>query len=557
MEDHLAGTGTIDRSSLAETPSSSINLRRHYLLALAVAAAVYFASVAPGVLWQDSGMAQVRVLRGDYVGNLGLALAHPLFYMVAHVFQFLPFHDSALKTNLVSATASAFAVANLYLLLLLMFADLPHRRLSAAIGALTLGLAHTFWQHAALAETYNLSAMILSTELLLLYRFSQTFECKWYLGAWFLNGVECSNHMLATLTLAAIGIWSVVLIWRGRLRWYWLAAGIGLWIVGNLPYEFLILKTYLAGMPLAQVIHSALFGNYQQEVLNTTITPRLIVMAIGVVGLNFPTPNILLIPLGMLRGFRIAAKPFVLLLGLATFFHLLFALRYNIVDQYTFFILPILFLSIWLAMGAGWLLAAVRTAAVPRLLLVFALLPPVVYAPLPAAVERLQLPVPGLGSRIPYRDEARYFLWPWKTGYDNPARLALDVFEMAEPNAVVVPDSTSRHPFVYYQRFEGLRPDIEVTTDPCLQEPGPQRAGRMAQLLKDRPVYVVRPQPSYCPGYILDHFDLIPAEPIHRVLPSTQPPPATNPATGQKDLTLSDLSPMMTRLHALRTGTNE
>ena len=39
---------------------------------------------------------------------------------------------------------------------------------AAILGVLSLGLCHTFWQHASIAETYTLWCLLFSMELLLL-----------------------------------------------------------------------------------------------------------------------------------------------------------------------------------------------------------------------------------------------------------------------------------------------------------------------------------------------------------------------------------------------------
>ena len=91
-----------------------------YLLGLAAVLVLYGITVAPGPLWQDSGMAQVRVLRHDLYGSLGLALSHPLYYVLAIAFQVLPFAESAFKTNLVSAVFGAVTVANVLLIVRLL-----------------------------------------------------------------------------------------------------------------------------------------------------------------------------------------------------------------------------------------------------------------------------------------------------------------------------------------------------------------------------------------------------------------------------------------------------
>jgi isoprenylcysteine carboxyl methyltransferase (ICMT) family protein YpbQ len=90
---------------------------REYGWVLLAAAVLYVITVAPGPLWQDSGLIQIRVLLRDLHGHFGLALSHPLYYCIAIAFQGLPLAESAYKTNLVSAVFGAVTVANLFLLL--------------------------------------------------------------------------------------------------------------------------------------------------------------------------------------------------------------------------------------------------------------------------------------------------------------------------------------------------------------------------------------------------------------------------------------------------------
>src|SRR5690606_22100393 len=131
---------------------------------------LYLVSLAPGPVWQDNGLVQNRVLRRDLFGHMGLALSHPLYYLAAFALQYVPIADSAWRTNLVSAVFAALAVANILLLLRL----LTGRVAPAIVGTLSVALAHTFWQHAALPETYSRSAALLTAELLCLARYSAT-----------------------------------------------------------------------------------------------------------------------------------------------------------------------------------------------------------------------------------------------------------------------------------------------------------------------------------------------------------------------------------------------
>jgi hypothetical protein len=490
------------------------SLKFEYTMVLLMAGIIYGISVAPGALWQDNGMAQVRVLEHDYVGKLGLALAHPLFYLLARAFQFLPFQESAFKTNLVAAACGALTVANLYLLLNWLLAANPKRRLAAVIGTLGLMLAHTFWQHSALAEVYTVSTFILTCELLALVRYVNTPRPAWWLAVCFLNGLECSNHVLALITLAAFGIWSLFLIYGKKLPIYWIIPGLLLWIVGCLPYEYLGFQAWQAGTPLSSVIRSMLFGDFQSQVLNLRLSFGLLVTAGGVIGLNFATPNILLIPAGLLTGRKNIEFSLFNFFLLATIFHLIFAMRYPVRDQYTFFIIPVLFLAVWLAIGAAWALDR-RPSKLGVILILFALIPPLIYALIPGFINRYN---PKFAwPPIPYRDAATFFFHPWKTGYHGGDQLVREVFDQAKPNAVILADSTASRPFIYYQIAKAQRTDLSIVDNLYPNLPPPKKIKQLASDLKTRQVWIVRPYPDYCPPWLLDHFQIIHQKPIYLV----------------------------------------
>ena len=86
-------------------------------MVLGAAAGLYILTCAPTILWQDSGLFVYRIWHNDLEGNLGLALAHPLYIMLGIAVKRLPFADLAYKVNLMSAIFGAITVANLFLLL--------------------------------------------------------------------------------------------------------------------------------------------------------------------------------------------------------------------------------------------------------------------------------------------------------------------------------------------------------------------------------------------------------------------------------------------------------
>ena len=180
-------------------------------------------------------MIKNRVRHNDIEGRLGLALSHPLFYILAIGAKYVPVGEFAYKVNLVSAIAAAVAVANVFLLLRLWLG----KNLPAVVAAVTFALSHTFWRHASIAETYTLYTALLSAELIMLLRYVQTRRVGWLYWLGLLNGLAIADHMLASIPLLCYVVFFIVLLVKKHLRFRHLAIIILLWIAGALPYEYL------------------------------------------------------------------------------------------------------------------------------------------------------------------------------------------------------------------------------------------------------------------------------------------------------------------------------
>jgi len=70
---------------------------QHYFVVLCGTLALYIVSCAPGALWQDSGLIQYRIWHNDIEGFLGLAISHPLFYILAIGVKYIPLGEFAIK----------------------------------------------------------------------------------------------------------------------------------------------------------------------------------------------------------------------------------------------------------------------------------------------------------------------------------------------------------------------------------------------------------------------------------------------------------------------------
>lgn len=481
---------------------------RVYGVVFAAALALYLLSVAPGPLWQDSGLAQLRVLRGDFHGELGLALSHPLYYLLATAFQWLPLAESALKTNLVSVVFGAVTIANVFLLVRLATGG----TIGASVAALTLAVAHTFWQHCALAEVYTVTTALMTLELLCLFQYARTGRARWWIALYFANGLGVSNHMVAVLSLACYGAATIWLVSQRRVHVAVAVRCALAWTLGAAPYLGLIVGEIIGGAGLGATIHSALFGKaYASAVTNLIPDARMLTNSVLYLGLNFPTPAALLVLPGLLamRSWR-PRLPAVVLTALFAI-HLVWAVRYDVPDQYTFFIPAVVLLAVLIGFGAGRFLQS-RSRRWKAAVVAAALLPPAVYVPLPALARKAGLRL-DTGRPVPYRDTYDYFLRPWKTGYDGAARFAREVHDTLPSGSVVVvaADATTARPLHYFQLTGRWTRNVRLL--PSAREPRPTTMVTPADVRRELEaghVYVVSPVRGYCPQWLLDGYELVP-----------------------------------------------
>jgi hypothetical protein len=443
------------------------NLKVSYITVLLAAVALYAATCAPGSLWQDSGVYQYRIWQNDIEGELGLALSHPLYHIIGIVVKYIPIGEFGYRINLISAVSGAFAVANLFLLLRLWL----KKNFPAILAAITLALSHTFWRHAVIAEDYTMYTALLLTELLMLLQYVKTKRVVFLYLLGLVNGLAIATHMFASIAFVCYLVFLVVLLAQKEIRLRDFGVIVGLWIIAAAPYEYLIINKYIQTGDLAATATSALFGNkWQSDVINTGLSARLIKENVILLGYNFPTPNVIFFFAGLYglkklsprRGFKN-----ILLSLLALFF--IFAFRYTVPDRYTFFIPFYCLACILIGVGFHLLIRPAGHKILAYLVLIFALLPIPVYIIAPATAQKMQFKLPTRGD-IPYRNDYRWFLRPWKTGYMGAEKFAEEVFKKLEPSAVVYADNTMVYPLLYAQQVKGKRADIRIISQSASSE---------------------------------------------------------------------------------------
>lgn len=472
---------------------------------LGIFAVIYGISCAPGLLWQDSGLIQCRVLHHDIRGFFGLALAHPMYYWVAFAVKALPVGDPLYRINLISALAGAITVANVFLVVRLWLGQYA----PAILAAVSLGVSHTFWRHACIAETYTLWTMCFTLELVLLCLHIKTRRSRFLYGLAGINGLAISVHMLGCLSGICYLVYALVSVGKRRLSIREITLMTVIWGIGVVPYAVLVVQELVRSQDLSGTLTSAMFGDrWQDEVLNMSLSWRATKENILYVILNYPTVNLCLFFAGLAALIRRKTSDYmlVMLAVLASLF-LVFAWRYTVADRYAFFIPVYCVMALFMGKGLQSISSRGKSWLVP-LALAFCLCPAVVYAVTPRTLRAYGYSL-GTRENIPYRDDLDYFLQPWKTGYDGSSRFAEEVLASLDRHAILYADHTTVAPLVLYQELHTFRPDVHVvsavigtTGAPLFTEES------LENLLLERPVYVVSDRIGDYPSFLREGYSL-------------------------------------------------
>ncbi|HOF18024.1 MAG TPA: DUF2723 domain-containing protein [Phycisphaerae bacterium] len=455
-----------------------------------------------GVSWQDGGWYQLRVLEGDYrgtgsyAGDWGLAVAHPLYIVAARAFAAIPLGTLAGRVNFFSGLGMAVALANLAAIV----TRLTARRWIGVSTAAMLSVAHTVWWLSTVAEVYTWSAVALTVELLLLV--SLLLQPRWavLIGLAFTVGVHWSIHNVALLAIPVYGVTALVLAFRRRLPAWSLGVAAIAFFLGAGLYVFMIVRLAVETGDPGEAIRSALVGRFAAAVTNVSLSAKTLKVNAALASLNFASFLLPLAVCGWISLRRVTGRAISAALGAITLIEVVFVARYNVADQFTF-LLPSL---VMIALAAGVGLKTLAGHSRRRTVLAMAaagfsiVLPPIVYATGPAILRAAGVQV-HRGRTLPFRDEVRYWMVPWKHDEDSAERFTRAALAEASPRGVIVTDGVPFHALLFTQKSESLVPGVTVTSrfgplhvyDEPLSEFQLQTAGRK--------VYLVSPGESYAP----------------------------------------------------------
>lgn len=472
-------------------PAPAGNTARTWCFCVLIFSLLYAVTCQRGVSWQDSGMFQWRVVIADCVGERGIALAHPLYVDAAQILKAIPIGSLAGRLNFFSGLGMAIALANLAALLSL----LTGRRWIGLLTAAMLSVAHTVWWLSTLAEVYTWSVAGLTAELWLI-------ACLVRRPSWwpltrlaFVSGLGLSLHNFALLPLPVYLILVIVLIVRRRLSAWSMVPGIAAWLAGaGLYLELVIRYAALTGDTYATV-QSALFGRYAAQVLNASSLSQNFKANMALSALNFISMLGPLAIVGWLRMARRLGRTMAVVLGSVTVIELLFFIRYPVPDQFTFILPTLVMVGLSAGIGLSVLADASRRVRTTVILLCIASLvvSPAIYAAGPALLRAADVSV-RRGRKLPYRDEMRYWLVPWKQNEDSAQRFAVSALAQGSPDSFIQADSTSVYPLLVVQSTNPKFADVRVSEFQQLLPSYQDDPQGFRRALGDRSFYVVSPK---------------------------------------------------------------
>lgn len=507
-----------------------------WLAAGAAAFVLYRVTLAPGVLWGDSGEAQLRVLMGGWTVGGQIVRSHVLYFAAARALRWLFTPDAALAANLTSALAGAVTVANAAWLLRTLCA----RRTAALVGVTCLALSHTFWQLSTSAEVVTTTTALLTAEWIGAVRLAQTGKRRWIAWIGLCNGLGLSNHNFAMLMWPVYALIAVRFHGSWSPRWKTVLAALPAFLLGAAPVLALCVSHWLESGSARETFRSFLTGQYAGRIAPLGEMPKLILRAGAVTVLNFPTPLLLMCVPGVINIARGALRtpreisasvrdprmstrhpavdPLILSAGLI---YLAFGATYGVADQHTFLVPGFVVVSIVLALGVENILSRRNETAFQWALVLLALLSPAVYAVAPSIARRVDIAARVLSQRdVSFRDPFAWFLQPWRCGYDGAERFAVAALSDLPEGAWLAADSTLAPPINYVQAARSFRRDVRllstVDRQPWLE--AVDESSRIDELIDGGLFFSATSEPRYLPRRIRgDAFRLEPFGAVFRV----------------------------------------
>lgn len=426
---------------------------------LALIMVLYFATLAPTVLWGDDASLQRSAFNGTLPHDGG---GHWLWYAMARLIVKLPIGEVAYKVNMLSALAGFATIIGLYW----AAKSIDLSRTASVLTAGSMAVAHTFWMHSVRAEVYTIFTALMVFEITMLLRWMK--KDIWPLFvALAIFGLILLSHQMAMLLLPTIGysIW----LNRGRLSRRNAILAIGFFFVGLIPALFIIQQQINSfSMTQSLIIYFTHSGaDFSHSLFDFSISklPRDTVLWLGFLMLQFPSPAILL----GLFGFASFREKFHddrwKIVAVLYFTCVIFAFSYRVNDQFVFYLPSYIAFSLFVGLGwdnlsnkKSWLKQTYIARIVVGLVMI---LPPLMYFGLAIVIKSLDIN-PLQIRELPGREPNSYFLWPAKNNYWGAYNYGSSVLTNMPLGSILIADHTPYQTLKYLQVVHNFRNDVRL-----------------------------------------------------------------------------------------------
>ena len=435
------------------------------LCAAVVAAIVYGFTIAPTFSHTDGG----ELSAVCYTFGVAHPTGYPLFTLLGGLFSHIPLASPAFMLNVLALLLTAGGVYWWGRTLDTLFASIRIKvkegdtataqrirwaRLSALLaGTLLLAFSRTYWAQSTAAEVYSLHAFLLTLNLFLLFRAWEAPLGAPARKAWlwfaFALALAFSNHLTTIVLLPGVA-WLYFRKHHPAQATTWKQLGL------MLALFFPILIALYAWLPIrASMDPTFAWGNPQttEEIWHHVSGKQFSVWMFtgqkafqtnlgrffSSLPLEFAYASLLLVLPGLWYGFQIRRD--ILIFSVLAFASTIFwAANYSIKDPEPYFLLALIMITLWVALGLRWIWLRLQAQLlVRRILTTF------------AAITIL------LALTLNFTPNNQRNAWQ----YEDYTRAAL---QSLPQNALVISISWDIFvsPSYYLQYVEGIRPDIDI-----------------------------------------------------------------------------------------------
>ncbi len=523
-------------------------------LAALAALAVYVRTLAPDLLYGDSGEFQTLA----YTLGITHATGYPVYLLLARVLGFLPLRTFAWRVSLFSALGAGVTVGGVYL----WARQLTRHRTGPLLGSLALVVSYTFWTQAILAEVYTPALAVIVIAALGLRHWYEDPAYRWasLLGATLIVGAGLGIHASVALFIppaAAFVVWRLAdpgLSAHDRQRGLLTALGGGLLGLALFVTTFRMLDAHdppSSFINVTMIPSRSVWGLTRAELAQpwtrfwitvTGLQWQTAMFAEGVPGAlsalgayvrrltshEFSGIALLLALFGffsMVRGPRSAPirRAFGTLTLGAYLFCVAAIVNYDPPDWYVFFLPAHMLTAVAVGVGAGRLLEAAAAVPAADLRLVLKTVPTRVSdATLRSGVLAFIAAILALGVVMPFalsRGQAlrqgrthfseEHYIYPVDHPEEPRAEATLRL-SLLPDGAMVIMNWRPLYATYYVAHVEGLRPNIVIMEATPHGSQGQVAASLLdiieEALLADQPVYSDEIYPP-----LQDHFRVLPA----------------------------------------------